>query len=320
LGDYHNIRLTPEPVEITPEQVDAVIEQLRHQNALWEPVERPVQFGDMVVINVCGSLEGKTILDEEAQSYVVRQDSPFPLPGFAQQLVEMEKGNQKEFTLPYPADYQVKELAGKEYSIQVMLSEIKEEKLPELDDEFARSVDKEVDSVSALRERVLADLTKLVEETANRRFEESVVKAVVDQARVEFPPILVEQEVRRLIEERARQFGGGDKGLAGYLNSVGKSEEELREELRPTAAEIISHSLVLSKVAEEKDIEVSAEEIDAEVENMVKNREEGVEELRKLFSSPEARSSLEQMLLTRKTVQRLVEIATEEGNEDEEHA
>ncbi len=313
LGDYHHVRINREDTrEITQEEVDAVVEQLRHQNALWEPVERPVQFGDMVTIDVNGTADGKSLFNEKGQVYLVRQNSALPLPGFAEQLVGMEKGQQKETPLSYPDDYQIKELAGKEYILQVVLSEIKEEKLPELDDEFARSVGADADSLSALREQILANLKAMSEENTNREFQDKVIEAVVDQARIEFPPILVEREVGHLLEERARQFGGGEKGLSAYLQSTGKGEEELSGELRPIAEEIVSRSLVLSKVAEKEGIEVSSEEIDDDIESMIKNRGQGAEEWRKLFQSSEARRSMEQMLLTRKTMQYLTEAASGE--------
>jgi trigger factor len=313
LGDYRHMRLTREdPQEITQEEVDAVIERLRHQNALWEPVERSAQFGDMVTIDASGTANGEPLLNEKGQVYWVQKDSALPLPGFAEQLVGMKKGQQKEFNLSYPDDYHIKKLAGKEYLLQVALSEIKEEKLPELDDEFAKGVNADVDSLSALREQILANLKALSEENTNKEFQNTVVETVVSQARVEFPPILVEREVEHLLEERARQFGGGERGLSVYLQSTGKSEDELREELSPIAAEIVSRSLVLSEVTEKEGIEVSPEKIDHEIENMVKNRRQGAEEWRELFQLPEVRSSVERMLLGSKTVQYLTEVASGE--------
>ena len=312
LGDYRGIRLSPEPVEITEEQIDGVIEQLRDQQALWEPVERPVCFEDLVTIDIEEGGEGNPVKSYPGQQVRVIQESPLLLPGFAEQLVGLEKGQEKEIVLSYPADYEVKELGGKQYHFKVNLTEIKEKHLPELNDEFTRSIGEGLETLDALRERIADNLKKLAEERARKEFEEKVIQATVDLAEVEFPPILVEQEIDRILGERERAFGGEQRGMENYLRSIGKTEEEAREELRPVATQRVSRALVLGKITEEEKMEVKAAEIDSEIEEMIKGASEDAEGLRKVFGAPEGRRWIEQALLTRKTVQYLVEVA--EGN------
>ncbi len=306
LGDYHSIQMTPEVKEVKEGDVDNVMEQLRHQQATWEPVERPVDFGDLVVFDIESSVEGEPFINQAAAQYRVLRDLPFPVPGFAEQLVGVKRGEEKEFTLKMPQDYSRSELAGKEPRFKVRVNEIKEEILPDLNDEFARGINAEFQTLDSLKERVSSDLKIRVEEQARIDFEERVIDAVVDLAEVEFPPILVEVEISRILSQR---FQGGNQGLEGYLRSINKTEEELREELRPLATKSVTRSLVLGKIVEEEKVEVSSSEINGEVEKMAKSATENQEELEKVLNTSQARESIRQTLITRKTIQQLVKIA-----------
>jgi len=310
IGDYHSIRVDPEPVEITESNVDAVMEQLRHQHAVWEPVERPVDFGDLVVLDVESSVEDKPFVNQKGAQFQVLHDRSFPVPGFAEQLAGMEKDGEKEFKLEFPSDYPDGELANKEASFKVKVSEIKQEILPELNDDFAKEVGPEFGTLNDLRERASSDLKLRADERARRDFEERVIDAVSDLSEVEFPPVMVEAETNRILNQ---QFQRGQQELDAYLSGINKTEEELREELRPLATRSVTHSLVLGKVAEEEKFEVGEAEIDTEIENMTQNVNENKDELKKMLNTPQARGSIEQTLLTRKTIQRLIDIAKGEN-------
>jgi len=315
LGDYQHIRLAPEPAEVTEEEINSVMEQLRQRRAVWAPVEHPVSFEDLVTIDIEERGEGNSINSYQGRQFPVIQDSPIPLPGFAEHLVGMEKGEEREFSLSYPDDYELKELAGKQYNFKVKLVEVKEKHLPDLNDEFAKSLGQGIETLDALRESTATSLTNIAEERARRDFEQKVVGAVVDLAKVEFPPILVEQEIDRLLSERDRMFRR-QGGLESYLKTFNKTEEEVREELRPGATERVLQSLVLGKVAEEEKIEVGPAEIDAEIEKMIGSTEENAEELHKIFNTQQGRRWIEERLITQKTVQHLVEIATGDATEE----
>ena len=309
LGDYHQIQLTPEPVELTDDEVDTVIEQLRRQHAIWEPVERPANFDDLVALDIESHIEEKPFINQQGVQYQILPDQPLPVPGFAEQLPGMKGGEEKEFKLQLPKDYPRGELAGKEARFKVRVSEIKQQRLPELDDEFATSVNPDFKTLDSLRERISANLRLMAEEKARREFEERIIEAVVDISQVEFPPVLVEMEIARLLDQQMRRLQASDIGLEEYLGRINKTGEELREELRPLATKRVTSSLVLGRIAEEEKIEVADAEIDAELENMVQSATGNKDEMQKLLDSPQARNSVEQILTTRKTIQRLVEIA-----------
>ena len=304
LGDYRQIRIDPEPVEVTDEEVDKAMEQIRYQQAPWQPAERPVQFDDLVTIDVEGSVDDKPALDRKELQYQMLKESPFPVPGFWEQLEGLEKGQEKEFTLSFPDDYELNQFAGKECQFKVLVSEIKEKSLPELDDEFAKSLGQGFETLESLRQRVASNLKAMAEENERRRLEEKAIEALVEQSKVDFPPVLVEHEIDRLIKER-------EASLEGRIQDRGKSVEELKEALRPLAVNRIKHALILGKVAEEEKIEVAEAEVEEEIETMAQGAGERGEELRKAFSSAAARQSIEEVLLTRKTLKRLTEIAGE---------
>jgi len=302
LGDYHQIRLTPEPVEVTEDNINAVIEQLRRQHGTWEPVEREVNLDDLVTLDIESQIEGKSFINQPGVQYQLLHDHPFPVPGFVEQLVGVKGGEEKEFKLTLPEDYPRAELAGKEAHFKVKVSEVKQLRLPPLDDGFATLVDPELKTVNSLRERISTNLRLRAEEKAREEFEERVIDGVVEQSQVEFPPLLVDMEIARLLDQQARW-------LQATGSRINKTGEELREELRPLATKRVNRSLVLEKVAEEEKIEVSDAEIKAEMEKVARSVTGNKNEVQKWLNSSRAHSSVEQLLARRKTLQRLVEIA-----------
>jgi len=309
LGDYHHIQVTPQPVELTEDDVSTVIEQLRHQHATWEPVERPVDFNDLVVLDIESNIEDKPFINQKGAQYQVLQGFSLPVPGFADQLPGMKTGEDKEFKLQFPLDYSGSELAGKEVLFRVRVTEIKQERLSELNDEFAGQINPDFKTLDLLREQVSADLKLKAEEKANVDFEEQIIEAVVDLAQLEFPPVLVEMEINQLLDKQLRYLQRGGNTLEEYLSSKNKTEAELREDLHPLATKRVTQSLVLSKIAEEEKFEASDSEIDDEIEKLTKGNDENKAEIQKFLNTSQSRGSIEQLLITRRTIQRLLEIA-----------
>jgi trigger factor len=308
LGDYKSLRLAPEKSEVTKDEVDAVIEQLRRQHGTFEPVERPVAFGDLVTMDVESQAEGKPFINQPGAQYQVVSGQPLPVPGFAEELIGLEIGGEKEFNLRLPEDYSKSELAGKEASFKVKINEIKQQSLPKLDSEFARLISPEFKTMAALRKQLAKNLRLQAEQRTREAFEDKVIDAVVDMSKVEFPPVLVEAEMEHLMEQQARWLEGSGLGVEEYLSRINKKEDEVREEMRPVAVRRVTRSLVLGRVAEAEKIEVTDEEITAELEKMVESAENKAE-MKERINSPQVRDSMAQMLATQKTVRRLVEIA-----------
>lgn len=307
LGDYKQIRVDSKPVKISKKDIDDTIEQLREQQAIQIPVDRPVQLGDVVTMDVEGERGGEPFPIRKDVVYEVIKDARLPLPGFAEKLEGIAKGEERSFVLSYPQDYEMKELAGKEHAFKVTVKEIKEKKLPEVDDEFAKSLSK--DDVASLREQIESNLTSRAEDRARVELEQTATDKLIELSQVEYPPILVEREIDRLLNEEARHFAEGVAGLENYLKTLNKTMDAHREELRPMASKRVIRSLVLGELAETEKIEVKESEIDDEVEKMARDADKQAEDVRKLFSLPQARDSIRQFLTGRKAVELLVEVA-----------
>ncbi|MFC1953186.1 trigger factor [Chloroflexota bacterium] len=307
LGDYNSIKLKPKTEKVTKANVDAVMEQLRYQHATFEPVERAVEYNDLVVMDVESNVEGTPFMNQKGAQYQVHPDQTFPVPGFAEQLIGMKNPEEKEFKLNLPSEYPQEELAGKEASFKVKTAEIKQQILPELNDDFAKEIDAEIETMAALRERATADMKLRTDERTRVEFEGQVVDAVVDLSEIEFPPILIESEIDRMINQN---FQGNNQTMEEYLKNMNKTEEELRDELKPMAIRNVNRSLVLGNIAEDVKIEVADSDVDTELENMIKDSaEDRKEELMKVLNTPQVRQSIEQTLFTRKTLQLLKDIA-----------
>jgi trigger factor len=310
LGDYRQVKVTQEPVSLTEDDTNRVIEALRHRHANWNPVERPVEFGDLLAMDIWSDIEDKPFLNQKGVQQQVLRDAQFPAPGFGEQIVGLKRNEEKEFKLKFPEDFARSEVAGKEVQFKVMLNEIKQEILPDLNDDFAKQVDSALTTVEALKERATSDLKARAEENSRIDFENRAIDVLVDLSEAEFPPVLVEAEIHQLIDQR---FQRGQQELEEYLKNFNKTEEQLHEELRPVAIKRVTRSLVLGQFSQEQKIEVAPSEIDNEIETILKSATENKEELQRIFNTPQARESVEQRLLSRKTVQRLMDLVKGEG-------
>jgi trigger factor len=324
LGDYRSIRMQPEPVEIKEENVSNVLEELRHQHATWDPVDRPLDYNDMAVMDINGEVEDKPYVKKAAAQIQINKEMISPAPGFAGQVVGMKKGEEKEFNIAYPADYPGSSVAGKEGHFKVKLLEIKEEKLPDLNDDLAAQVSSDLKTLDALKEEARKSLTLRAEERARMDFEEKLINAIVEQSKVEYPPVLIDLEINRILNEQARQLQMSGQGMDQYLKSINKTAEQLQEELRPVAVKNVTASLVLGKISGEEKIEVTEADIENGITNMTRSvGADKKEEFRKLLDTPRTRESLEQSLKTRKTIECLAEIAkntTETNKKPKEEA
>jgi trigger factor len=310
LGDYKTIKITSEEVKVEESSIDKVLEQLQHQNATWEPVERPVAFNDMVTVNIKSDVEGKAFVNRDGLQYQVEQGTTFPVAGFAEQLIGINLNEEKEFKLLFPADYSRKEYAAKEVSFKVKVSEIKQEKLPEVNEDFVKTVSSECQDIKTLREKIFEDLKSREAERIKNDFEEKTIQALVDMSKLEYPPVLVDQETNRLLNQQLQYLQASGINVEEYLKNIKKSTDELKEDLKPRAVKRVNQSLVLEKIAEQEKIEVSDEDIEKQIESLVQTyAKEKQDEVRTSFHSDTSRDSIKSALLIMKALQKLVDMA-----------
>jgi trigger factor len=230
------------------------------------------------------------------------------VPGFSEKLTGLKKDDETSFDIPFPDDYEIKEIAGKQYSFTVKIKEVKEKSLPEINDDFAKNAGSE--NVDDLKEKIKAGLQSRADEGLKKAFEHKLITQLIEQSSIDFPPVLVEKEIDHLINEEARNFGDGEKGLENYLSNAKKTMEEHRADLRPAASDRVKAYLVTAKIAELENITASDEEVDQSIENLVKEDPDRADNIRKLFSLPQPRESLRDMMVINKAMDYLTKLVT----------
>ncbi len=309
LGDYRKVRAEQNDVKVPEEDITAALDDLRRRYAVHEPVERPVQTGDIVRADVRMEIDGREVFKEDDAEFRLRPDSTILLPGFAEGIVGAVKSVTKEVTVTVPEGQN--ELAGKTGTATITVKEVKAEVLPELNDDFAKEVGEGFTGLLALRERVTGDIRERLEAQAEHEFQERAVTALVENAKtIEFPHVLVHREIERLIEDQARSIG---RDVSGYMELIKRTPEQLHEDLLPAATERVKRSLALSQLAEDENLDVTPAEIDEEIEKIAGGSGEQGEQMRQIFSSQNGRSVVERNLRTRKTIEKLTEIASQDG-------
>jgi trigger factor len=315
-GDYRSVRVEKKPVEITDEQVQEQIDMLRRRHATHAPVERPVQWDDILIADVKGEVDGEQFVEDENAEFPLREGATLLVEGLAEAFVGMKKGDEKSVELEMPEDFQVERLQGKQATFTISLREVKEEQLPDADDDLANQVDAEsFPTLEALTTRIRESLTEQAQREADAEFESEVVEKMVEGATLEYPKVLVESEIDRLVEQST---GGDRQSYATYLQRVGRSEAEFRESLRETAEARVKRSLILSQIAEAEGIEVSEDEIAAEIDSIAEPMGDDAERFKEMFSSPEGNASVRRNLLNKKLSERLAAIASGEAPEAKE--
>ena len=320
VGDYHTIDLKPREVEITEEMVDKVVDRLRHQHATWDPVDRAVAIGDMVTIDLESTAKGEAFINRKGLEYQLLDEDTGPIPGFAGQLVGLKKGEEKEWSHKFPDDYFRKELVGCDATFKVKVTEVKQEILPEVNDQFAVQVNAEFTTVEILRQKAKEEMTERAEHDALHEFEDNVIEAVTALSQTEYPPVLIEAEIDHLLERNFRYIQQTGQDIEHYLQTIGKTVEQMREDLRPAALKRVTESLVLGKIAEQEKIEATPEEIDAEIEIVVNNTQENKEAVRQALHSEENRESIENSVVTRKVINYLTDLAKSPKDKKEDKA
>jgi len=318
VGDYKQIRMTPEPVEVKDEDYDNVIQELRRQQATWEPVERAAAENDLVVFDIESNVEGEDYINQQGVQYQIQKDSKNPVDGFAEQIVGMNKDEVKEFALTLPEDFPKVGWGGKEVSFKITLSEVKEETLPEANDEFAVQVGEGFANMADLESKVKENILTGAQQKAKQEFEDKLVGAILEISNIEIPPVMVETELDAMIKDQMQRMGLNEDALESYLKSVGKTDEVMKEEIRPAAEKRIKSNLVLGKIYQAENLEITKEDVDDEIDIMVKDTQtENKDELRHFLSYNNSRQQIRQLLLIKKTVERLAVIASGEASAEE---
>ena len=311
LGGYRDIRVEEEQVEIPEEDLDAEVENLRENEAVWEPVDRSVQMGDRVTMAALGHVGEESIIDTDDTEYMVDEESALPFAGFAAKVVGAEIDSPLEFHLAIPEDHFNAALAGKEAHFRITVKEIKERGLPDLDDEFAKGIGDGFDTLGDLRESVRSRMVAEAEQARDIKLREDALDKLVEGAEFDIPPLLIDHEIQHMAERRDEFVSRMKVSLEEYYKFTGKSEEEDLAEMREQAVGRFSRTHALYNLARAETIEVSDEEVEQRLTEMRETiSQDGSRLDESSLDRPEAGETIRDSMLIEKAMDRLVEIAT----------
>ncbi len=260
LGDYKGLEVGRREPEVAKDDVDAELERLRESLASLDTVERAAAHGDFVVIDFIGRIEGEPFEGGEGRGYLLELGSGRLVPGFEEQLVGASAGDERDVSVTFPEDYPGEEVAGREAVFETSVKEVKEKRLPELDDDFAAEAGG-FDSLDELRTDIESKLSRTEERAIDGEFREAAVDAAVEGAKLDLPKELVHAKAHEMWHETAHRLQRQGVDPQRYLQLVGKTEEELAVEAEPEAERALKREAVLAAVVEAEGIEVSDDEV-----------------------------------------------------------
>ncbi|MCA1588605.1 MAG: trigger factor [Chloroflexi bacterium] len=307
LGAYGDYPFGLEVPEVTDEQVEAVIAELRDQQATLRPVDgRAAQQGDIASVKFVGTVDGEPFDGGSADRLPVAIGENRMIEGWEEQLVGMEIGSSKGFDITFPEDYRVESLRGKEAHFEVELLDLRERVLPELDDDFARSVG-DVADLAGLRHEIRDAMEQRAAAEARHAFGDRIIDYATSNATVELPEVMVANEIEILRDELTSRLSAQRIGLEQYLALAKQTPDEMTAELREPAARRVKTLLVLSAIAEKEAMDATDEQIDAEIAEQLARHDDP--KLREYLASRRGRSYLRMTIRNRTLVDTLIERA-----------
>ncbi len=325
LGDYQAIRRTYEPKTITEADVDEVIENLRERQAVLSPSDEPVAEGDVVSVLLSGSRtnpkedEPAGLIQEDTYQFLVRSveksvADEWPFPGFSRKLIGHSKGEGLELSYKFADDYEFEKMAGVEASYLAVINEIKTRQLPEVNEEFIKSLGEYAD-LDALRAEIRSGLTQQNQQTYDQTYDQAILDELVGQSTILYPPQMLEAEQNTVVDNFKRNLQQQGQDFELYLKSRNMELAALLEEARPVAENRLKRSLVLLEVSKAENLQVDEGELQAETMSILRNLNQslGPDEARRLTDERIMNNLVGNVmidLLTRHSAQRLRDIAS----------
>lgn len=311
LGQYKGVAVTKADTAVTDAEVEEELEKERANNARTVTVtDRPAAVGDTVVIDFEGFVDGVAFEGGKGENYSLELGSHSFIDTFEDQLVGKNVGDDVEVSVTFPENYQAAELAGKPALFQVKLHEIKEKELPEADDEFAQDVS-EYETLAEYKDSLRKKLEEQKENEAKRAKEDEALRSIIETSEMDIPDVMVETQCDAMMEEFAQRIAWNGLSMEQYLQFSGATVEGMREQMRPEALSRIQSSLVLEQIAKEEQIEVSEEELDAEIEKMAQRYSMETDKLRESMGEAEMDSVKRELEIT-KAIALVMENANEQ--------
>lgn len=305
LGQYKGLEVEKMDDTVTDEDVENELKRLQENYAeLVVKEDGKIENGDTAVIDFEGFVDGEPFEGGKAENYSLEIGSGTFIPGFEDQLIGMQAGEEKEIEVTFPEEYHAKELAGKPATFKVKVHEIKEKRLPALDDEFAKDVDDEVETLEQLKDKIRKRLEEMKKNEAEAALRDAVVEKAAENAEIDIPEVMVKNETDRMLREFDQRLQMQGLNLELYYQLSGQDEAALREQMKEDAEKRVRVALTLEAIAKAENIEVTEEEVNEELEKMAKAYNLEVEKLKELLGNLDG---VKEDLKWRKTIDFLVE-------------
>lgn len=299
LGKYMGVTVTKIDTSVSDEEVDAALEQERQKNGRMVTVtDRAVQTGDTAVIDFEGFMDGVAFEGGKGENHPLEIGSHSFIDGFEDQIVGKNVGDEFDVNVTFPEQYQAAELAGKPAVFKVKVNEIKCNELPELDDEFAQEVGG-VDTLAAYKEELKKGLVEKKEEEAKKTKEDEAIQKIIDKSEMDIPEAMITTQCESMVEEFAQRLAQSGLSMEQYMQFSGTTVDQLMEQVRPEALSRIQSSLVLEQIAKDENIEVTEEDIDAEIEKMAKMYGMEADKLKEYMGEGEKKSMKRELAITK---------------------
>lgn len=311
LGEYKGIKVEKKEITVTDEEVADEIEKARKQNAREITVEdRPAALQDIVNIDFEGFMDGVAFDGGKGTGFDLTLGSHSFIDTFEDQIVGKNVGDEFDVNVTFPEDYQAADLAGKPAVFKVKVNKITANELPELNDEFAQDVS-EFDTLDEYKEDVKKNLTTAKENRAKAEKEDKVIEAIIEGAKMDIPQPMIDTQVRQMANEFAQRLQAQGLSVDQYMKFTGMDSAKFIETLKPQALKRIQSRLVLEAIAKAENIVASQEEIDEQMEKMVKAYNMEVEKVKELIGEEEKKQMGADI-----AVQKAVDLVTEAAIEE----
>jgi len=306
LGEYKGLEVEKMDTEVSDEDIDAELKQLQERQAeLVVKEEGEVAEGDTVVIDFEGFVDGEPFEGGKSENYSLEIGSGSFIPGFEDQLVGVKAGEEKDVEVTFPEEYHAEELAGKPAVFKVKLHEIKSKELPELDDEFAKDVSEESETLEDLKASIKNRLVESKKNEAEQTLRNELVDKASENAEVEIPEVMITTEVDRMLKEFEQRLQMQGMTLDLYFQFSGQDEDALREQMKEDAEKRVKTNLTLEAIAKAENIEVDDEAVNEEMNKMAEAYKMELEEIKRLLGGN--LENLKEDLKIQKAVEFLVE-------------
>ena len=287
LGDYKGVEVEKTEVSVSEEDVDKEVDKERESNSRMIDIDdRAVENGDMIKLDFEGFVDGVAFAGGKGEDYPLTIGSGSFIPGFEDQLVGAKIGEETEVNVTFPEDYQAEELKGKAAVFKCKVNEIKVKELPEADDEFAKDVS-EFDTLAEYRDDIRAKLLERKTQDAKRAKENKVVAKAVENASMEIPEAMINEQVRRMADDFSRRIQAQGITFEQYMQFTGMTVDQMLDQMKPEALKRIQNSLVLEAIAKAENIEISDERVDEEIAKMAEQYKMEVDKLKEIMGEQE---------------------------------